>query len=512
MRLPVGIQDFTKLRENNYVYVDKTMYLNDLVKGGSYFLSRPRRFGKSLLLSTLKAAFTGRKDLFTGLWLENNFHFTVLPVIRLDFSNINFTNKSLDEGIVDWLRINALEYDYDLKSSNARDAFRELIQELSKLGKVVVLIDEYDKPITDCLFELEKRDTHQKILKNVYGVLKPMDAYLHLVFITGVSKIGKLSLFSDLNNLQDISLHPKFALLCGYSRIEIETNFATELKTVADFHGVALPDFWDLIQFWYNGYSWDAQQKVYCPFSFLLFLEQQRFKSYWFETGTPTFLMQMIRNAKLNPLEFEHLEVSDSVIVATEIERLDPVSLMFQTGYLTIKNIENNPRGTLYALGYPNEEVRQAFSSRLLLEYSALLPFQVDQFGLELQRAILRLDWTSFFEAVNRLLAGIPYEIFPRQEIYFNSLLHLMLVNTGLRTQSQIQTSLGRMDTLLETDTHFIIFELKIGGQAETALLQMINTKYAQGLVGKPVLGIGVIFDLERKSIVAWKDQLITDA
>ena len=511
MRLPIGIQDFTKIRENNYAYVDKTIYLEDFIQGGVFFLSRPRRFGKSLLLSTLKAAFTGRKDLFAGLWLENNFGFAVQPVIRLDFSNINFTNKSLDEGIVDWLKINALEYDYALKSSNARDAFRELILEFSKLGKVVVLIDEYDKPITDCLFENEKRTLHQTTLKNVYGVLKPMDAYLQLVLITGVSKIGKLSLFSDLNNLQDISLHPKYSLLCGYSRDEIETNFATELNAVAAFHQLPLAQFWQAIQFWYNGYSWDAVHTVYCPFSFLLFLEQQRFKSYWFETGTPTFLMQMIRNAKLNPLEFEHLEVSDSVIVATEIERLDPISLMFQTGYLTIKRIENNPRGTLYALGYPNEEVRQAFSSGLLLEYSALLPFQVDQLGLELQRAVLRLDWTAFFDVVNRTLASIPYEIFPRQEVFINSLLHLMLVSTGLRTQSQVQTSLGRMDTLLETNTHFIIFELKIGGQAETALLQIVNTKYAKGLIGKTVIGIGVVFDLESKSIVAWKDQLITD-
>ena len=202
MRLPIGLQDFTHLREEDCVYVDKTMYMMPFLEGGRFFLARPRRFGKSLLLSTIKAVFQGRKDLFAGLWLENKHDFVPHPIIRMDFSNINFTTKTLDEGIVDWLRIVALETGYAITSSNARDAFRELILELSKTKKVVVLIDEYDKPITDTLLEPAERNINQATLKSVYGVLKPMDAYLHLVLPTGVSKIGKLSLFSDLNNLQ----------------------------------------------------------------------------------------------------------------------------------------------------------------------------------------------------------------------------------------------------------------------------------------------------------------------
>jgi hypothetical protein len=226
MRLPIGIQDFAKLREGNYVYVDKTMFMMPFLEGGAYFFARPRRFGKSLLLSTLKAAFEGRKELFSDLWLFSKYDFKPHPIVRLDFSNVNFRSKNLDEGIVDWLRINALEYGYELKSSNAQDAFREIILEFSKTAKVVVLIDEYDKPITDFLLEPEKRTEHQIILKSVYGVLKPLDAHLHLVILTGVSKIGKLSLFSDLNNLQDISLDSDYTSLCGYTRKEVERFFS----------------------------------------------------------------------------------------------------------------------------------------------------------------------------------------------------------------------------------------------------------------------------------------------
>ncbi len=370
MRLPIGIQDFAKLRENNYLYVDKTMYMMPFIEGGAFFFARPRRFGKSLLLSTLKAAFEGRKELFTDLWLENHYDFKPHPIVRLDFSNVNFRSKNLDEGIVDWLRINALEYGYELKSNNAQDAFREVILEFSKSNKVVVLIDEYDKPITDFLLEPEKRTEHQAILKSVYGVLKPLDAHLHLVFLTGVSKIGKLSLFSDLNNLLDISLHEKYSTLCGYTKSEIELVFPQYLEAVAAKQNLTITALWEKITFWYNGYSWDGLSRLYCPFSFLIFLEQKKFKSFWFETGTPTFLLKLIRAAQLNPLEFDSTEMDISGITTTDVEYLDAIGLMFQTGYLTIRQTKTSFEQEMYVLGYPNQEVRQAFSSSLIGEYS----------------------------------------------------------------------------------------------------------------------------------------------
>ncbi len=504
MRLPIGIQDFTNLREEGYLYVDKTMYMMPLLEGGRFFFARPRRFGKSLLMSTLKAAFMGRKDLFSGLWLENNFDFTSRPMIRLDFSNINFTSKPLDQGIVDWLRIQATEYNYDLKSTNARDAFRELILELSKTAKVAVLIDEYDKPITDYLLEPSKRAEHQAVLKSVYGVLKPMDSYLHTVFLTGVSKIGKLSLFSDLNNLSDISLNADYALICGYTKQEINATFPTHLEAVAKNLSLEMPVLMQQITHWYNGYSWDAINRVYCPFSFLIFLSQKEFKSFWFETGTPTFLVELIRAAQISPLEFNGSQLDAYTISTTNVEHLDPIGLMFQTGYLTIDSIQKSVLGTTYTLSYPNQEVRQAFSSSLLLEYSQMFPSRIGQMGIRLAQALGALDWQGLFSEVNHIFAGVPYEIFPKHESYVHSLLHLMLTSTGYKTQSQIQTSLGRMDILLETFTHFMVFEIKIGGTAKAALKQAKTTQYAAGLTGKPVVLIGVVFDLEKKQISGW--------
>jgi hypothetical protein len=506
MRLPIGIQDFPSLREENYIYVDKTIYLPALLEHGRFFLSRPRRFGKSLLLSTLKAVFDGRKDLFKGLWLHDHHDFKTRVVLRLDFSIINFRDKSLNDGIVEWLQILAKDFNVKISADNARDAFRDLILELSRNQKIVVLIDEYDKPITDVLLESDKRTEHQAILKGLYGVLKPLDEHLHMVFLTGVSKIGKLSLFSDLNNIQDISLNPRFANLLGYTREEIEVSFPKNIQEVAQTQGVHLEQLWNQIRFWYNGYSWDGKNSLYCPFSFLLFLENKEWKSYWFETATPTFLLHLIRAAQLNPLEFDGSELSNKAIVATDIDHLDPISLMFQTGYLTIAKKTLNTQSIIYQLKYPNEEVRQAFSSALIQEYAQLLPSKTDQLSLLLQRALIQLDWDTFFAAINRTLASVPYEIFPRQEIYIHSLVHIMLLSTGLRTQSQVQTSLGRMDTIVETPDHQIIIEYKIGGTPEEALHQIDTTQYASGFT-KPVIQVGVVFDLAQKQISAWAVQ-----
>ncbi len=409
----------------------------------------------------------------------------------------------------------AAEYGVALLGNTVASAFRNLILELSKTSKVVILIDEYDKPITDYLLEPEKRNEHQAVLRSLYGVLKPMDAHLHLVFLTGVSKIGKLSLFSDLNNLRDISLNTDFALCCGYTKAEIENTFPEYLTAVAKNLNLSLPDLWQSMQRWYNGYSWDAEQKLYCLFSFLLFLGQKEFKSYWFETGTPTFLLEMIRKAQFNALQFESVLLDELTISTTNVENLEASSLMFQTGYLTLKKKQMSILGTRFELTYPNEEVRMAFSKGLLLEYSKTKSY-IGSYSLELQDALLILNWVAFFEVSNRVLAGIPYVIFPRKESYVHSLMHLMLTSTGFQTQSQVQsdpspsgaalgsrTSLGRMDTLTTTFDYSIIFEFKTAGTAQQALEQIDSSRYADSL-SKPVVKVGVLFDLEQKQISDW--------
>ena len=503
MRLPIGIQDFTKLREDGFIYVDKTEFMQPFIDGGMYFLARPRRFGKSLLLSTLKAAFVGRKDLFKDLWLEQHHDFKEHPVIRMDFSLLDFQMRTLEVSILESLRQTASEYGLVLRQNTAKAAFEELIRELSSRQKVVVLIDEYDKPITDYLTQPEKRNEHQFILKNIYGVLKPMDQYLHLVFLTGVSKIGKLSLFSDLNNLSDISLNPKFATLCGYSKEEILQTFPDYLKNATTIQQTTPEELWEGLKYWYNGYSWNAVNRLYCPFSFLLFLENPQFRSFWYDTGTPTFLVKAIRDAQINPLEFELTQLPEQAISTTNLDQIDALSLMFQTGYLTIIGVQSNVLGTRYDLSYPNQEVRLAFSRNLLEEYSQNVPSKIGSFSLKLQDALLVLDWDMFFRISNEVLAGIPYEVFPKKEIYANSILHVMLTSTGFKTQSQVQTSLGRIDILLETFTHNIIFEIKIAGNAQKALDQ-INSKQYATMLTLPVIKVGVVFDLSSKSITEW--------
>ncbi len=509
MRLPIGIQDFVNLRQDGYVYVDKTMYFTDFLQGGMFFLSRPRRFGKSLLLSTLQAIYQGRKDLFTDLWLFSQHDFKTRPVIRLDFSQLDYRVRPLEQALLERFQDIAEQHGLELEADSPKRAFELLIFELAKIDRVVVLIDEYDKPITDTLFQKEQRDQHQAILKGLYGVLKPMNAQIFQVFLTGVSKIGKLSLFSDLNNLQDISLNEKYAVLCGYTKENIETYFMGHLNKIAEKFAVTMPELWVAIQHWYNGYSWDAKHRVYCPFSFLLFLENQEFRSFWYETGTPTFLLEMIRQAQFDPMRFDSIALDEMSISSTNVENLEAVSLMFQTGYLTIQEKTANLQGTRYQLAYPNEEVRQAFSKGLLDQYAQYNIHVRGSFSLELQDALLVLDWTEFFAITNRIFAAIPYEIFPRREMYMHSLMHLMLISTGFKTQSQVQTSLGRIDTITETQSHYIIFEFKIDGTPQAALTQIEQSQYANGLQGKPVIGVGVIFDLTSKSIVSWEAKIL---
>jgi hypothetical protein len=503
MRLPAGIQDFTHLREENMVYVDKTMFMQPFLEGGRYFFARPRRFGKSLLLSTLKAAYMGRKDLFKGLWLENNFDFKPRPVIRLDFSKLDHTARTLEKSLLEDFRRAAQEYGLELQQDSAKSAFEELILALSKEQKVVVLVDEYDKPITDHLLEEAKRLEHQATLKSVYGVLKPMDAHLHLVILTGVSKIGKLSLFSDLNNLTDLSMNTKYALLCGYTKAEIKQHFAAWLPPIAKRYNLSLEELDDAIAHWYNGYSWDGENRVYCPFSFLVFLEEGVFKSYWYETGSPSIIIDLFRKGQIDIFALEKIYTAGEALAVLNVNTLDTFSLMFQTGYLTIQSISQNVWGSEYVLTYPNNEVRVAFSRSLLEDYSQIGATTFSSFSLSIARALLKLDWEALFSTCNRVLAGIPYEVFPAKEAFMHSLMHLLLTSSGLSTQTQVQTSLGRMDTLVKTPTHSVILEFKLSGSAKEALEQIDEKQYAASLEGA-VVKIGVVFDLDNKKILEW--------
>jgi hypothetical protein len=502
--LPVGVQTFEKLRLGGYIYVDKTPYMTPLVAGGYFFLSRPRRFGKSLLVSTLKAIFEGKKELFEGLWLEDQHDFKPRPVIHMDFSRLDLSVQPLETVLLNYFSELGHLYSVEVDQGSAKDAFRSLIAGLSKVERVVVLVDEYDKALTDFLDEPTKRQEHQSVLKGVYGVLKPMDTHLHLVLLTGVSKFGKLSLFSDLNNLLDISLIPQYAQMLGYTREEIQANFPSYLENAAKRLGLSLDELWYGLQFWYNGYSWDAEHKVYCPYSMLVFFSNPAFRGYWYETGTPTFLLKLIKEQGIEAYNLERLQASDALISVADVDHLNPISIMFQTGYLTIQKLKSTSLGIRYELGYPNEEVRQAFSRQLLQLYLEDRSNVVDSLGFGLQDALAVQDWDGFFERVNRAFAGVPYQVFKAQESYFHSLMHLMLVSTGYGVQSEVSTNRGRMDTVVELPERVCIFEFKLEGTPDAAIQQIKDQGYASKY-SKPVTLVGVVFDRKAKQVGQWK-------
>ncbi len=503
--LPDGIQDFEDLRNRNCVYVDKTQHIFNLINGGKYlFFARPRRFGKSLMLTTLKAAFEGKKVLFEGLWLHENYDFAIKPVIHINFNQIDTKDGRFKENFVRHLEKQAILAGIEIETSSPANSFQSLVEQLhARGGPVSLLVDEYDKPITDYIGEEFKaqRDDHIRVLRSVYSSIKGLDLFLHSVVITGVSKFGKLSIFSDLNNIYDASMNRQHTLLCGYTKEEIEFNFPEYIQEVCTEMEITLERFWELTKFWYNGYSWDGINRVYCPYSFLIFLKRKEYLSFWYETGTPTFLIQLIREQQVSVLDMEYLEAEGSILSSSDVNAPGSIGLMFQTGYLTIKARE--PEFDNYILGFPNEEVRLAFTKNILQDYIGIPEF-VNGLSHRIRRGLLKQDWNLLISEMNRTFSSIPYEIFPREERYMHSLAHMMLMSSGLFTQSQLQTSVGRMDTVVTYKDLVFLFEFKVKGQgsAEEALEQAKS--YTEQYGDKQITCFGIIFDVKNKCISDW--------
>jgi hypothetical protein len=371
-QLPIGIQSFNVIREGNYRYVDKTKDYIDLLKNvnGKYiFFARPRRFGKSLMLSTIKYLYTCEKALFTGLWAENNWDWEKpYPVVHVDLNSVNTLHSSLEKGLLFQIQEHAAFYGVALSHQDAKTCFIELLKKLTARGlKPVVLIDEYDKPITDNIGQPALSEEYVRDLKSFYGAMKSMDDYIHIAIITGVSTYGATQIFSGLNNVNNISMNQEYATLCGYTQTELEQNFDDFLEKTSQSLHASKAELLAKMKYWYNGYSWNGKEeyKIYNPFSVLLFFEKKAFKNYWFETGTPTLLIELIEKDRITPTQLEYLKVIEWMLHATDIQRIDAISLLFQTGYLTIKEIVGKMDRIRYILGFPNEEVRQSFSEHL---------------------------------------------------------------------------------------------------------------------------------------------------
>ncbi|HRG76917.1 MAG TPA: AAA family ATPase, partial [Leptospiraceae bacterium] len=409
--LPIGIQTFRDIRDGKYVYIDKTKLIYELVKDhkGVYFLSRPRRFGKSLTLSTLKEIFEGNKELFQGLWIYGaEYDWKKYPIIRLDFSKQKAENKAeLKKFIVDQLDYIAKENKITLVKEDYFARFEELIKILSERGKIVILIDEYDKPIIDHIENPELAKEMREILKGFYRIIKSSDEYLRFVFLTGVSKFSKAGVFSGLNNLNDISMTSQFSAMLGITQEEMKENFKEYILEFANKQKLTEEELLAKIKHWYNGYCFSGDcEKVYNPFSTLLLFQNKEFKNYWFETGTPSFLIELAKQKDfaISEMPVRAEEISFSTY---EVDRLDIIPLLFQTGYLTLTGY--NPERLLYTLDYPNFEVKNSFLQYFIRGYTNRA-FQESKL-YDLIDSLREKDFDSFFTILRSIFANIDYDL-----------------------------------------------------------------------------------------------------
>ncbi|MEJ5301506.1 MAG: AAA family ATPase [Thermodesulforhabdaceae bacterium] len=502
-KLPIGIQSFEEIRSEDYYYVDKTRFIEKLVcEGKYYFLSRPRRFGKSLFLDTLRQAFLGKRELFKGLYLYDHWDWSKsYPVIYIDFAEGVIDSKdALSKTIESILRRHGKSYGiiYEEELLNLR--FRELIEKVSEKyeSKVVVLIDEYDKPILDRIEDKEAAIEIREVLKNFYGVLKPLDAYLKFVFITGVSKFSKVSLFSGLNQLQDITLNPRYGSICGYTQGEFEEVFSERLS------GVDL----EKVRCWYDGYSW-LGEKVYNPFDILLYLAEGEFRPYWFETGTPTFLIKLMFENRFYLPEVETLDAGEKLIGSFDIDEIYPENLMFQTGYLTIAGKEWRDTGALYFLKFPNKEVRVSFNDHLLSYYTKA-PRQVERNKGFLKEAVAKNDFDSVRKIFHSFFSSIPHDWYRRNDIggyegYYASVVYAYFCASGFDVVVEDATSAGKIDMTVFYGDKVYIMEFKVveleGGKALSQLKEKKYwEKYADG--SRKIYLLGIEFSRESRNIV----------
>ena len=511
--LPLGRQIFSELIEGNYLYIDKTRDIYNLLTDGGkyYFLSRPRRFGKTLLISTLKEIFSGNKKLFKGLWIYDKLTWEKHPVIHLDFLGMEYDSRQrLIETLEFLVNQNAKNHGLGLTEKRYDKRFKELILELSKTNKVVILVDEYDKPLIDFVDKNDIAKENRDVLKTFFGNIKGADEYIRFVFITGVSKFSKVSVFSDLNNLRDITLSKAFSTMLGYTQEELLYYFNDRIDKMAEGEKDQLVVD---IKNWYNGYSWDGKKFVYNPLSILQLFKEERFGNYWFSTGTPTFLIKSLRKNRVDIKRLENYETTKLLFDSHEIEQLNVFALLFQTGYLTIKEIKQISRTQdIYRLSFPNEEVKESFLDYLAADYTGKLPDEISYQVYKLQETIIDDNLDDFFVLLKSIFASIPYEIFIREkEAYYHTVIYLLLKLLGIHLKIEVGTNIGRIDGVIETKSHVYILEFKVG-KAFEALEQIKSKRYYEKYLAGPqkIKIIGVGFDSEGRNIKEYLVEEIT--
>ena len=507
---PIGIQSFEKIRKDGYFYIDKTALVYQLAKTGSYyFLSRPRRFGKSLLISTLEAYFQGKRELFEGLAIDKlEKDWIKYPILHLDLNIGKYDapeslNQILNDHLTYWEEL------YGSRPSEVSLALRfaGIIQRACEQTgqRAVILVDEYDKPMLQAIGNPELQESYRNTLKPFYGALKSKDGYIKFAMLTGVTKFGKISVFSDLNNLDDISMREPYVDLCGISEEEIHANLEMELHELAVAQKMTYEQACSKLEECYDGYHFvEDTIGIYNPFSLLNTFKYNKFSNYWFETGTPTYLVKLLKQHHYNLERMADVETDADVLNSIDSESTNPIPVIYQSGYLTIK--EYDKEFGIYRLGFPNREVEEGFM-RFLLPYYAKTtkveaPFEIRKFVREVESG----DYNSFFRRLQSFFADTTYEIIREQELHYQNVLFIVFKLMGFYTKVEYRTSEGRIDLILQTDNFIYIMEFKLDGTAEEALQQINEKHYVQPFQtdSRKLFKIGVNFSGETRNIERW--------
>jgi len=511
MKYPIGIQNFEKIRKDGFVYVDKTALIYQIVSEGSYyFLSRPRRFGKSLLLSTFEAYFQGKKELFEGLAiskLEKNWN--AFPILHLDlntekYDSVTALENKLNLALSEWEGLYGNNPNERSLSTRFEGVIRRAAEHTGK--QAVILVDEYDKPMLQAIGNNELQKEYRSTLKAFYGALKSCDKYIRFAFLTGVTKFGKVSVFSDLNNLTDLSFDEDYTSLCGITENELHEYFADSIKLLANKNNMDVTQTYERLKEYYDGYNFSYDTPgIYNPFSILNTLKKGRYSDYWFETGTPTFLVHQLQKTGYRLDEMTEEKLSADTLNSIDIMDTNPLPLLYQSGYLTIKDYDE--RYKTYTLCFPNSEVREGFVKYLVPYYTPKnennTSFSIDKFVKEVEKG----DPESFMHRLDAFFANGDYALMGNKELYFHNAIYVFFSLMGLYVDVERHTTDGRMDILMQTSDYIYILELKIDQSADVALQQIEEKEYARPFVAdtRKLFKIGINFSTEKRRIDDWK-------
>ena len=511
MKYPLGIQNFEKIRTDGYLYMDKTAMLYDIVKGGTYyFLSRPRRFGKSLLISTLEAYFQGKRELFKGLAIDQlEQEWKRYPVLHLDLNAEKYTTPEaldhiLNSVLVDWENLYGKGDGETTLASRFKGVIRRAYEQTGQ--KVVILVDEYDKPLLQAIGNNKLQDDYRATLKAFYGVEKSMDGCIQFAFFTGVTKFSKVSVFSDLNNLTDITMDRRYVELCGITEREIRHTLDAEVGQLALDNNLSKEACYEKLKLNYDGYHFEHDTVgVYNPFSLLHVMDAKAFKDYWFETGTPTVLVEALKQNGYNLNDLTQEEVTADLLGSLDSIDTNPIPLLYQSGYLTIKDYD--PEFGTYLLGFPNQEVGRGFTRFLIPYYSRLKANQGQLFVAKFVKELRAGKTEAFMQRLESLFAQGDYQVIGDAELYFQNVCWVIFRMIGFYTEVERHTSDGRMDMVIQTQDYIYIFEFKLDKSADEALRQIEDKQYAKPFEhdGRKIYKIGINFSTKTRRIDGWK-------